>query len=122
MGTGHGIILLAHGSRDARWREPIEAVARRIGELQPGTLVQCAYLEMTAPDLPAAATALANQDVEAIDVVPLFLGMGKHLRDDLPGLIEWLRAANPDIAINLRPSIGESRELIDVLARIALNR
>lgn len=122
MGTRHGIVLLAHGSRDVRWREPIEAVAKRIGELQPGTAVQCAYLEMTAPDLPAAATALVDHGVEAIDVVPLFLGMGKHLRDDLPGLIEWLRAAHPGIAVNLRPSIGESPALIEVLATIALNR
>jgi len=122
MSKRRGIVLLAHGSREVRWREPIEAVARRIVELQPATLVQCAYLELSTPDLPAAASALAEAGVGSIDVVPLFLGMGKHLRDDLPGLIEWLRAANPDITVTLRPAIGEAPELIDVVAQIALNR
>jgi len=122
MNGRRGIVLLAHGSREVRWHEPIEAVARRITELQPATVVQCAYLELSAPDLPAAAHALAEAGVDSIDVVPLFLGMGKHLRDDLPGLIEWLRAAHPSITVTLRPAIGEAPEMIDVVARVALNR
>jgi len=121
MARRRGIVLLAHGSREVRWREPIEAVAQRIAQLQPEVLVQCAYLELATPDLPAAASSLADRGVDSIDVVPLFLGMGKHLRDDLPGLIEWLRVANPDIAVSLRPPIGEAPELIDVVARVALN-
>jgi lipopolysaccharide export system permease protein len=38
-----GIILLAHGSRDPQWREPIEAVAAQIRAVAPGTPVRCAY-------------------------------------------------------------------------------
>ncbi|HEY1228513.1 MAG TPA: CbiX/SirB N-terminal domain-containing protein, partial [Ramlibacter sp.] len=50
-GMQRGIVLVAHGSRDARWREPVEAVAARVGQLDPATLVRCAYLEPATPDL-----------------------------------------------------------------------
>ncbi|MDB5779128.1 MAG: cobalamin biosynthesis protein CbiX, partial [Polaromonas sp.] len=34
-----GIVLFAHGSRDDRWREPVEAVARRLSDLDPSVQV-----------------------------------------------------------------------------------
>ena len=115
-----GIILFAHGSRDARWREPVEAVARRVAALAPTARVACAYLELVAPDLPTAAGALVVSGARRIKVVPLFLGMGKHVREDLPLLIETLRASHPEIDFSLASAVGEDAEVIDLLARTAL--
>ena len=120
MNATRGLIIFAHGSRDARWREPVEAVAARAAELDSGLLVRCAYLEMVAPDLSGAATQLIALGARTITVFPLFLGVGKHLREDLPGLVDQLRAANPDVAFVLRPAIGEAPEVIDLLARLAV--
>jgi len=114
------VIVFAHGSRDARWREPVEAVARRITELKPGVAVACAYLELVAPDLPSAAGRLIGEGARALHVVPLFLGMGKHVREDLPRLVDELRAAHPEVAFSLAPAVGETPEVIDLLARVAL--
>jgi len=120
MNATRGLIVFAHGSRDARWREPVEAVAARAAELDSGLLVRCAYLEMVAPDLSSAAIQLIALGARGITVFPLFLGVGKHLREDLPGLVDQLRAANPDVAFVLRPAIGEAPEVIDLLARLAV--
>jgi sirohydrochlorin cobaltochelatase len=114
------VVLFAHGSRDARWREPVEAVARRMNELQPGVPVACAYLELVEPDLPTAAGRLIADGARALRVVPLFLGMGKHVREDLPQLVEALRAAHPEVAFSLAPAVGETAEVIDLLAQVAL--
>ncbi|MDM0086314.1 MULTISPECIES: CbiX/SirB N-terminal domain-containing protein [unclassified Variovorax] len=114
------VVLFAHGSRDARWREPVEAVARRMGELQPGVAVACAYLELVEPDLPTAAARLIADGARSLRVVPLFLGMGKHVREDLPQLLDALRSAHPEVAFSLVPAVGETAEVIDLLARVAL--
>jgi LysR family cys regulon transcriptional activator len=79
-----GIVLLAHGSRDERWREPIEAVAARVLQDDPAAHVVCAYMELATPDLHSAAGGLIADGATAIRIVPLFLGMGKHAREDLP--------------------------------------
>ena len=116
-----GIVLFAHGSRDPLWRQPMEAVAARVATREPGVLVRCAYLEITEPDLATAAAALIGEGAEAITVVPLFLGVGKHARSDLPQLMDALRLAHPQVAWTLQPAVGEHPELIDLLASIALS-
>nr|WP_315233276.1 CbiX/SirB N-terminal domain-containing protein [uncultured Albidiferax sp.] len=115
-----GIILFAHGSRDPLWRLPMEAVATQVAATDPQVQVLCAYLELTQPDLPSAAQQLVAHGVQQLTVVPLFLGVGKHVREDLPQLMDGLRQAHPGVAIVLQPSVGENPELVALLARIAL--
>lgn len=119
--TQRAIILLAHGSRDPLWRRPVEAVAKRMGELAPTLHVRCAYLESCAPDLPSCAVELADLGVNSITVAPLFFGLGKHLREDLPRLLSALQSDHPGIAFDLRKSIGEEASLIDLLAQLAVS-
>ncbi len=115
-----GTVLLAHGSRDERWRAPIETVAARILQDDPGARVVCAYMELAAPDLHAAAAGLVAEGALAVRVVPLFLGMGKHAREDLPLQLETLRKAWPHIDFSLARIVGEEPELVELLARIAV--
>ena len=121
-GTGqHGIILLAHGSRDASWCLPIEAVARQIRSIAAAVHVRCAYLELVRPDLAGAATDLAALGVTSVTVLPLFIGIGKHARQDVPRLVDELRARHTQIAFHLKPAVGEDLQVIDLLARLALS-
>ena len=115
-----GIVLLAHGSRDVRWRAPVEAVARRVADIDPAVQVRCAYLELSQPDLRTAMAELVASGVKAVRVLPLFLGMGKHLREDLPRLLEDLRALHPQVPVELARAVGEEPEMLDLLARLAL--
>jgi len=114
------IILFGHGSRDALWRRPIEAVAARLTEQQPALLVRCAYLELDQPDLPTAVAQLAAEGATEITVVPMFLGTGKHAREDLPELAQALRGAHPAVRFKLQQPVGEDPRLLDLLAKIAL--
>lgn len=116
-----GVLLFAHGSRDARWREPVEAVAARIRSQDPQVLVACSYLEMVEPDLPTAAARLAADGVTTLRIVPLFLGIGKHAREDLPLLVDALRAAHPSVEVGVASAVGEDPRVIDLLAHIALD-
>lgn len=114
------LVLLAHGSRDARWREPIEAVAARVAALRPQVTVRCAYLEACEPSLPAAVDQIVSLGISAICVQPLFLGMGRHAREDIPRLVEALIMRHPGQRIWLARPASEDPALADCLARIAL--
>ena len=115
-----GIVLFAHGSRDPLWRLPIEAVAVQISARQPATLVRCAYLEICAPSLLEAADELVAAGARQLRIFPLFLGVGKHAREDLPLLVEQIRSAHPDVAIELLPAAGEYARMTALMADIAL--
>ena len=116
----HGIIIFAHGSRDPQWRLPVEAVAAQITHREPAALVCCAYLELCQPTLLDAAANLIALGAGELTVFPLFLGVGKHAREDLPKLMAEIRAMHPDIGVKLLPTAGENPALIALLARMAL--
>jgi sirohydrochlorin cobaltochelatase len=115
-----GIVLFGHGSRDPQWREPMEEVARRIRARVAQVDVRCAFLELDEPDLPTAVSALVEGGADAIRVVPMFLGAGRHARHDLPLLLEQCRQAHPTVHLELQPSVGENPRVLDLIATLAL--
>ncbi len=115
------IILFGHGSRDALWHLPIQAVAERIRVTSPSTTVTCAYLELTEPSLPDAAASLITTGVSDITILPMFLGVGRHAREDLPALIAELKQNHPGTTFLVQPAVGENPAVLDLLADIALS-
>jgi len=115
-----GIALLAHGSRDPQWFEPFERIAASLQQRLPAVAVALAYLEH-GPSLEEAVIALGAKGAMSIRVVPLFLGTGGHVRDDLPKLVSQARRA--DIQLTLDKPIGEQAEVIAaIVAAIAAAR
>ena len=113
-------VLFAHGSRDPSWSQPIEAVAARMRKINATHPVRCAYLELMRPDLATAVGELVSAGADTVTIVPLFLGLGRHARQDLPVLVADLARAHPRSEIRLRPTIGEDPHFLDAIARIAL--
>ncbi len=116
----HAIVLFAHGSRDPLWSRPIEAVAQQMQAIEPQCVVRCAYLELTQPDLASVVAELVGMGIARISVIPMFLGMGRHARQDLPELVSQLALQYPELKIEQRTAIGEDPQVIDLLARNAL--
>jgi sirohydrochlorin cobaltochelatase len=114
-----GVILFAHGSRDPLWRLPMDAVVQRMLEQQPDVAVSCAFLELTKPDLPQTVEALMKQGIEHLRIVPMFLGVGRHAREDLPLLVKDLVQAYPQMCFELMPPIGEHPAMTQLMADIA---
>ncbi len=121
-GLQRGIVLFAHGSRDPLWHRPMQAVAQQMLKNSTALGVECAYLELSTPDLPTACRSLLARGVRTITIVPMFLGVGKHAREDLPVLVEALRANHADTVFELQSAVGEDPRLIALLADIALER
>ena len=116
-----GLVLLAHGARDPAWATPFEAVAARVRASAPGALARLAYLELMAPGLDEVAEELVRAGCARIDVVPVFLGMGGHVRRDVPAQLDELRRAHPGIAWTLHPALGETPRVISALADAAID-
>jgi sirohydrochlorin cobaltochelatase len=138
--TPRALVVFAHGSRDPAWCGPVEAVAQRIARAQPDWWVRTAYLELTEPDLPsvvrlwasgleesaAQSNAINNiatnqAHMPAMWVFPLFFGVGKHAREDLPAIVEQLRQEWPNVRIELLPSAGTLDSVLDATAQAALD-
>src|ERR1700681_2101668 len=115
-----GLILLAHGARDPRWREPFDRLLERICAKRPELAVRVAFLELMAPDLLTAGEELVAAGSHALRVVPGFFGQGGHVRDDVPALVEALRKRCPGVDVTLSRAVGEDAGVVDALASFCI--
>lgn len=102
------IILLAHGSSDQRWCQTFEKLATPTLESVPGSRI--AYMELAEPSLETIIAEGKKDDIDTFVIIPLFLAAGRHLRKDVPGMIEELQQAH-NVTITLAPPIGENPQL-----------
>jgi len=115
-----GLVLFAHGARDARWAEPFLRLRDKVARASPATRVALAYLEFMTPDLDAAVADLSAAGCHDIALVPVFLGQGGHLRDDLPKLLQRVAVRHPECHISLAIAAGEDDAVLDAIADYCL--
>lgn len=120
MHPSNGLVLFAHGARDPGWARPFEAVAERVRALQPQRPVVLAYLELMTPGLREAVRGLIARGCTRIDILPLFLGTGGHVRKDLPLLLNELAREHASVHFELHPPAGEAVPVIEAMATLAV--
>ena len=104
MSENHQVILLAHGSSDPQWCQTFEQLAKPTLEAIPESAI--AYMELAEPSLDTAVARAVRKGAKLITVVPLFLAAGRHLRKDVPVMINRL-ASQHQVRICLAPPIGQ---------------
>ena len=117
-----GIVLFAHGSRDPQWARPFEAIREIVRQSRPEYPIELAYLDFMAPTLEQAVGSLVEEGALAITVFPLFMAQGGHLRQDLPRLLEAIRASHPRIPIGMETALGDAPEIQRAVADWILAR
>ncbi len=55
-----------------------------------------------------------------VRLVPLFLGAGGHVRQDIPSLLAELEHNHPAVHWELRPAIGEVNSVVEAMAAASL--
>jgi sirohydrochlorin cobaltochelatase len=113
-------IVFAHGSRDPQWALPVERIAQLVQRRTPQQPVVCAYLELTPPDLAQAVARMLASDpqINHLRILPVFLGMGRHAREDLPEQLRSLQAMHPNCQFELLASAGESDQVLEAIASL----
>lgn len=115
----HRVILLAHGSSDSRWCQTFEKLAEPSLQSIPGSAI--AYMELSEPSLDDEVARAVKDGITTITVLPLFLAAGRHLRKDVPEMLDRLRE-NHCIRIELSRPVGEEPLLGDAIKHIVQKR
>jgi sirohydrochlorin cobaltochelatase len=106
------LILLAHGSRDARWQSPFLALASDLD-------LPLAFLEMATPTIAEIMHQQIASGVKHIRVLPLFMASGgAHVLRDIPQLLAEARGQYPQVTFEQLPALGEHPEVQAVFRRV----
>lgn len=109
------ILLIGHGSRAEGANDSQYRVTADLKSSGRYSLVECAFLEISQPDIPAGLDICRTAGATKIVVVPYFLHMGNHVRKDLPRIIgEWW-LANSDIEVVDSPPLGYSPKITELV-------
>ncbi|MEU1401876.1 sirohydrochlorin chelatase [Streptomyces sp. NPDC005728] len=101
------LVLVAHGSRDPRALHTVRALMDRVRELRPGLPLHLGHIELNEPLLPDTLAALGDTSVV---LVPLLLGRGYHVKQDIPEM-----AAAASARTRLAAPLGPHPLLVETL-------
>jgi sirohydrochlorin cobaltochelatase len=108
------LILVAHGSSNARWRDAVEQLAAAVQAEVGENAVRLAYMDCS----PEAARA----GVREIRVLPLFLVSEGHVERDIRPLVDEVRRVHQAVNVVLLPPLGHYRQFRELICDIAMDR
>lgn len=110
-----GILVVAHGSRAQETESTLEIVLSMVKAKIPETVIEYAFMEFSDRTVAKGVSALAAKGVAEIKIVPYFLFMGIHMKEDIPNMATECAANFPGIKITMGEPLGVDERLADVL-------
>ena len=111
------LVLMAHGSRDARWRGTFECLHASV-RARFGDHVKLAYMEFVGPTLMDVARECHADGVRYMKVLPLFMAGGAHVATDIPEQVAEVREQFPAMFVQIEAPIGEDPRMFAVIQEI----
>jgi sirohydrochlorin cobaltochelatase len=115
------LLLLGHGSRQAKWRVPIDQINERIKASYPG-VSKLAFLEFMSPSLPEALQSLAEAGHGQVCIVPLFWSTGEHVARDIEEAVQAFHGSHPGVRVQVAPSLGQAEAIQTAVVGYALGQ
>jgi len=102
------LLIVAHGSRRKDSNDEVRRLADRIRENSGPAFdfVECAFLEISSPQLDSAINDMAIEGATEVTIFPYFLAAGTHVAKDIPRIIEEEKANHPTMHFDLLPHLG----------------
>jgi sirohydrochlorin cobaltochelatase len=114
------LVLLAHGSKDPRWRAPFERMVNSVQSQSGETNVRLAYMEFAEPTLMEVARECVGQEILRLRILPLFLSIGAHLATDIPEQVNEARAQFPQLEVEILAPVGEDPRLARLIQQLVI--
>lgn len=106
------LVVVAHGSRRAASNDEVRALTDQLRpHARDFAYVGCAFLELAEPSIPDGIAAAIAAGADDVVVLPYFLSAGRHVAEDIPGLVAQSCARYPQVTIRIAPHLGTATDL-----------
>jgi len=111
------VILMGHGSRVPGAGEGMEKVAQWLKEKRPGAVIETCYMSELGPHFPEILEKCVRDGADKIIVMPYFLHLGIHLREDIPAMMGTEAKKYPGLTLILGRHLGFDESLADLVGK-----
>lgn len=117
----NALLLVAHGSRRAQSNEEVIELAERLKQncADQYHIIHAAFLELAEPLIPDGIKKCIDEGATSVIVLPYFLNSGRHVVEDIPGIVDDTKPHYPGVDIKIAPHLGASDLMMDLLKTTA---
>jgi sirohydrochlorin ferrochelatase len=110
------LLLVAHGSRRKQSNDEVVTLAARLKDRSDQyDIIHAGFLELAETLIPDGIKKCVDDGATSIIVLPYFLNSGRHVIEDIPGIVNETRPLYPGIDIRVAPHVGASELMMDAL-------
>jgi sirohydrochlorin ferrochelatase len=109
------LLLMAHGSRIPEANDAVREIAAMVKKMTAFDIVEVSYREMHLPNIQQGIDACVAQGAERILLIPYFLFIGAHVREDLPEEMARAKERYPQVEFAMGSHLGVHRKLAEVV-------
>ncbi len=109
------LVALAHGSRDPRSAETINALVGEVKAQRPDLTIEKAFLELSRPSFQTVVDRLVRKGHDEIVVVPLLLTEAYHAKVDVPRAVAEATERHPGVRITASAILGLETQFLEIL-------
>ncbi len=109
------ILLMAHGSRIPEANDAVHAIAAMVKEITGFDIVEASFREQHSPNIQQGVDACVAQGAERVLLIPYFLFVGAHVREDLPEEMAEAQRRYPGVEFSMGGHLGAHPKLAEIV-------
>jgi sirohydrochlorin ferrochelatase len=114
------VVLVAHASQEAHWKQAVERLAVTVQRHAPGRRVVLVYLELGQPTLETVTQALYQDGLRKFEIMPVGFASAAQGANDIPLQVKACQHRFTDGTFTIRAALGEHAAVIEAMAAASL--
>lgn len=106
------VLFISHGSRLSQTTEEVRHFVQQLKKKSAVSIFEYAFLEVTRPSIPEGIDACVNKGATEIIILLNFLNTGRHVDEDIPGIIDKARAKYPEVTFQVTTPVGQHDQIL----------
>jgi sirohydrochlorin cobaltochelatase len=116
MTQSTGVLVVGHGTRDARGVAEFLELVEKVRERLKPVLVEPAFLELARPTIAEGIDTLVAQGVDHVTALPLLLFAAGHAQRDIPAALREAANRYPTVRVEQASHLGCEPQLLALSA------
>jgi sirohydrochlorin cobaltochelatase len=114
-GAGPAILIVGHGSRNARGAREFHDLVDLVRRRNPSLAIEGGFIELSRPPISECVDRLAKGGATNVAAVPLMLLTAGHAKDDIPATLVREKTNHPEMSFRYGRALGLRPELLELM-------